>query len=184
MRTLRMPVLLAVATAVALAGATPATAAPAAATAPATSTAATGPVRVVPASAVPAGPRTAAIGVHLTTVDALPIYYGTLELRVTWGFDYNPATNNLRAYTYMWTNSGTTHLQTEPLRLGDRNGVLKDKYVNTQYGLLETETDPVSCHKPSGIYRSRVYFSVRWPDGALQRFVTEILERGASTICV
>jgi hypothetical protein len=162
-----------------------ATAGPAAAAPAATGTAVAAPQVIHLTAAAPAAVVPTAIGTHLHVLSTPFFGRAGVTAQVTWGFDYNPANNNLRAYGQIWTDSGTTHVQFQPLRLGDRNGVLADKNANSQFGLLEVETAAVSCHKPAGVYRSKPYFSIRWPDGVLQDFVIDPpYELGASTICV
>ena len=111
--------------------------------------------------------------------------YGSWEVDIFWGYDYSPATNHLRAWAEMSSNSGSTHLQAEPLNLGDRNGVLASKFANSQIGFLETETDAVQCHSPNGVYLSNLHYSIRWPDGVLTAGQqTGRFEAGATAICV
>jgi hypothetical protein len=77
-----------------------------------------------------------------------------------------------------------SHVQFEPLNLGDRNGVLKSKNNNSQNGSLTDETDAVDCHRPNGVYLATLHFSIRWPDGVLERFTSDQLTGVASTICM
>ncbi len=100
------------------------------------------------------------------------------------GFDYNPASNNLRGYGLMDGNDSRIHVQAEPLNLGDRNGVLASVTANSQTGLLEIDTGAVDCHRPNGIYRANMHYSIRWPDGALTSGQqTGQYEQPASVIC-
>ena len=111
--------------------------------------------------------------------------YGSWVVDIVWGFDYNPSTNHLAAYAQMASNSSSTHLQAEPLNLGDRNGVLKSKYANSQTGYLEIDTPVVGCHYPNGVYISNLHYSIRWPNGTLtSNQQTDQYTASASFICV
>lgn len=171
MRVRRTLVLLAATVASALALAAPAVA---------------GPAGPPPGGVVLSGPPTVTTNfTHVNAIPNLERHEGVWWVKVSIGYDYNPASNHLAAYTKITTNDSRIHLQTEPLRLGDLNGVLKDKYVNVQNGFLEADTDVVACHKPDGYYTSRVYLSVRWPNGVLlPGLKTEIIYGDASVVCV
>ncbi|HZN75872.1 MAG TPA: hypothetical protein VFC00_29940 [Micromonosporaceae bacterium] len=121
---------------------------------------------------------------HLNYVYWGQWFYGVYTVDIWWGFDYNPANNHLRGWALMSGNSQSIHVQSEPLNLGDRNGVLKSAYVNSQVGYLEVSTDFVLCSKPNGVYRSNLHYSIRWPDGVLTSGQqTGQLELPATTIC-
>jgi hypothetical protein len=103
---------------------------------------------------------------------------------VLWGFDYNPATNHLRAFAlFTGTAVGTAIVSYTPLNLGDRNGVLK----STTYpdaGSRFIETDPVSCHKQAGAYYlANAHLTIVWPNGQYTFPQTGQLGAASSTIC-
>lgn len=99
-------------------------------------------------------------------------YYGTYShgsetVDVYWGFDYSPASNNVRALGELFGNTSTIHLTASPIRLGDNNGVLANTTANATNGSLVAETAAnIACH-PAGTYISNLYFSIRWSDGSL-----------------
>jgi hypothetical protein len=162
MRIRRSLVVLAAAAAAALTLAAPATAAPATPDSP----------RATPHTAL--APAATAFLTHPTYAPGFDYYdlTGAWHIVVDYGFDYSPATNNLRAFAVISGTTSTIHLQTEPLRLGDRNRVLAENRTNSQNGALSVETGPVQCHKPAGVYQVRLYFSVRWPNGVVEHLVT------------
>jgi hypothetical protein len=64
---------------------------------------------------------------------------GSWSVDVFWGFDFNPASNHLAAYTLMSASDPRTNLQADHLRLGDRNGVLADNTVDVKGGTLQAD---------------------------------------------
>jgi len=149
-------------------------------------------------ASAPQGPSQATAHVQMTEAHGRPgvlatnltlVYwgywqYGSYTVDIWWGFDYNPATNHLRAYAEMSGNSSSIHVQAEPLNLGDRNGILASKYANSQTGFLAVSTAAVNCHYPNGVYRSNLHYSIRWPNGTLtSNQQTGRFEASASLIC-
>jgi hypothetical protein len=128
----------------------------------------------------PFGPATTDLTFRLN--DPFPVVHGSSSVRIWWGFDYNPANNHLRGWGELSADNGSTHVQAEPLNLGDRNGVLKSTTANSQNGFLEVETDAVDCH-PNGVYISNLHYSIRWPDGTLTSGQTGQFEAAASLVC-
>lgn len=148
--------------------------------------------------AVPAGTRVTGTGdvaahpagtvrplaTHLTLTNPIIVKHGRTFVRIRWGYDYNPATNNLRGYAVMVSNNRRTHLQAEPLNLGDRRHVLKSARANSRTGRLVVETGPVSCHRPGGVYRSNLHYSIRWPNGEVTSLrQTGVFQASARRIC-
>ncbi|HVQ96749.1 MAG TPA: hypothetical protein VMU51_37380 [Mycobacteriales bacterium] len=132
--------------------------------------------------AIAPGPVAAFVNVNRRCDDIW--VYGPWSVTVCRGFDYNPASNNLRGYGLMDGNDSRIHVQAEPLNLGDRNGVLASVTANSQTGLLEIDTGAVDCHRPNGIYRANMHYSIRWPDGVLTGGQqTGQYEQPASVIC-
>lgn len=121
---------------------------------------------------------------NLTIADGGRWVYGSYYVDIWWGFDYSPTTNNLRAWAELSGSNTNINVQSEPLNLGDRNGLLAPRSLNSQTGYLEVSTGAVQCHKPHGVYRSNLHYSIRWPNGALtSNQQTGQYEESASVIC-
>jgi len=122
------------------------------------------------------------------TAKHFEITYKSWSVDGDWGFDYNSADNHLRGYGSLagdCSGDSCTHFEMNPLRLGDRNGVLAEAIGHSTDAWLQLETPAVSCHYPDGVYISDMYFSIRWPDGHLtSNQSTGQFEKSANDICV
>ena len=123
-------------------------------------------------------------GTNRTLLGPVRLTYRGSVVTIWWGFDYNPKNNHLRAYAQMSSTNRRIHLQAEPLNLGDRTHLLASRRANSRTGGLVVETAAVGCHKPGGVYRSNLHYSIRWPDGRLTAHrQTGQFQAGARLIC-
>jgi hypothetical protein len=134
-------------------------------------------------SAHPAG-TVRPLATRVTVTNPLIVKHGRSTVTIRWGYDYNPANNHLRGYALMVSNNRRTHLQAEPLNLGDRRHVLKSARANSRTGRLLVETGAVSCHKPGGVYQSNLHYSIRWPNGEVSSLrQTGVFQTSARRAC-
>lgn len=127
------------------------------------------------ASTKPTPHRTSTVGTVRPAFTNATIAYSTTwtyrgdTVDVYWGFDYNPsrASKNIRALGILSGSNSRIHVQAQPIRLGDLNGVLDQTTANSQTGYLAAETAKVLVCHPAGTYVSNLYYSIRWPDGTL-----------------